>query len=256
MQYLPSVLRATSSQSLPLAQDQLAATQATEPAYQQLNADLTAQYAPSLARTNAEVQRIQSLEGAETNRQQLVGAGGDAARAAMSLDRETNPDYWKVQDAASNKAVDLLGAVNLNGLSPGEAAAVERSLNQNNTSTGNLGVNNATNTVANAMQFGGAFNSKLDRAANAITTATGTAQGARNTGFSPVNVALGQPSTSGMTQFQQSGSQGGATQGALSFGSGLLSDRFGMNSAAIGAAASRANANSVPSYIGSMPSYS
>lgn len=255
-QYLPGVLRATSAEVPRLAADQFAATALTEPAYQQLNADLTAEFAPQLAEVNSQVQRINAIRGAETNVAQLEGPGRDAAIAADRVAREANPNYYKVADAASNKAAEMLGSFNLNGLSPGEANAVERSLNQTNTSSGNLGLTNPTNIIANAMNFGGAFNNKVDRLNNALQTANSTATSSQNTGFNPVNIALGQPNVGNQTQFQQSGAQGGASQGALGFGQGLLSNQFGMNSAAISGAYSRANANSIPAYMGAMPSYS
>ena len=70
---------------------------------------------------------------AGTNLMQLNGAGGDAARSAVALNKELNPEYYTAMDAASRGAASAVNAINLNGLSPGEAAAVERSLNQTNT---------------------------------------------------------------------------------------------------------------------------
>lgn len=78
-------------------------------------------------------------------------------------------------NAANQGAVAGVNAINLNGLSPGESNAVERSLNQSNTSTGNLGLLNPETTVANAMNFGGAFNSKIPLLNSATQTASGVA---------------------------------------------------------------------------------
>jgi hypothetical protein len=82
--------------------------------------------------------------------------------------------------AANSGATQGVNAINLNGLSPGEYNATERSLNQSNASTGNLGINNGTNTVRNATDFGGAFNSKIPLLNTATTTATGTANANTN----------------------------------------------------------------------------
>jgi len=84
-------------------------------------------------------------------------------------------------NAATQGAVAGVNAINLNGLSPGESNAVERSTNQANQQSGNLGVINPTNTVANALNFGGAFNSKIGLLNTATNTATGAANAANNT---------------------------------------------------------------------------
>jgi len=86
--------------------------------------------------------------------------------------------------AAANKgAVEGVNAIDMTGLSPGEYNATERSLNQSNQATGNTGVNNGTNTVRNAMDFGGAFNNKVSLLNNATNTATNAA----NAGSSALN---------------------------------------------------------------------
>lgn len=254
-QYLPQVLQATNSQATPTAQANLAAEQATEGGYQQLNTDLTKQYAPQLAAINSQVQDQQTQAGSRTIANELAGSGGDAAVNARALLEKTNPEYAKTISASSKASQDLLGSYNLNGLSPGEAAAAERSTNQTNSGSGNLGLANPTNVVSNAMNFGEAFNAKRAALNTAIGTGNQTASTAA-AGFNPIGVATGQPGTSGLTQFQQSGTGSTGASGALSFGQGLLGQQFGQNTAAIGAAASRANANSVPAYLGAMPSYS
>lgn len=254
-QYLPGVLQATNSQAVPTAQSQLAADQATAGGEANLNASLTAQYAPILAQINSMIQNQQTQSGSSTINSELTGAGGDAAKSASDLLAQTNPAYAKTIGSASTAAQNLVNSYNLNGLSPGETNAVERSTNQSNTATGNLGLSNPTNVVSNAMNFGDAFNAKRSALNTAIGTANQTA-GTASAGFNPIGVATSQPSTSGLTQFQQSGTGASGAQGALSFGQGLLGNQFGQNNATIGAAASRANANSVPSFMGAMPSYS
>lgn len=255
--YLPQTLSATTGQIVPTAQAQLQAAQATEPGYQQLNLDQTAQYAPALAQIGSDIQRQQALSGAQTNLQQLMGPGGQSAVAADIVARAANPNYYKVQDASSEQAKNLINSINLNGLSPGEANSIERSNNQNLTSTGNLGINNPNNVITNALNFGGAYNQKLEILQNALQTGNSVAASAQNTGFNPVNVALGQPQTSTNTPSTfapvSNTAQSGAAQNTFGFGSGLMNNQFGMQDASIAAAASRANANSVPSYLGSLP---
>lgn len=254
-QYLPQILQATNSQAVPTAQANLAADQATAGGEAELNAQLTAQYAPILAQINSMIQGQQTQAGSKTIADELAGSGADASANARALLERDNPEYSKTISASSKAAQDLIGSYNLNGLSPGEAASVERSTNQTNSGTGNLGLANPTNVVSNAMNFGQAFNDKRAALNTAIGTGNSTASTA-SSGFNPIGVATGQPTTSGLTQFQQSNTGSAGASGALQFGSGLLGNQFGQNNATIGAAASRANANSVPSYMGSVPSYS
>jgi len=246
--FLPSVLQATNSQATPTAQASLAAEQATEPGAQQLNAQLTAQYAPILAQINSMIQGQQTQAGSQTIGSEIAGAGGQAAQNAADLLAKTNPAYAKTIGDSAAQSQNLMNSYNLNGLSPGETNAIERSTNQTNSATGNLGLSNPTNVVNNAMNFGEAFNAKRAALNTAIGTANQTA-GVASSGFNPIGVATSQPGTSGLTQFSPTSTGSTGASSALQFGTGLLGNQFGFNTAAEGAAASRANANAVPNYI-------
>lgn len=254
-QYLPSVLQATNSQAVPTAQSTLAADQATAGGEASLNNQVTGQYAPALAAINSGIQNQQTQAGSQTINQQIQGAGGAAADSARALLAKDNPEYANTIGAAATQSQNLLNSYNLNGLSPGEANAVERSTNQSNSASGNLGLANPTNVISNAMNFGQAFDNKRAALNTAIGTGNQTASTAIGA-FNPLSVATSQPSASGITQLPTSTTGSTGSQSALSFGQGLLGNQFGQNNATIGAAASRANANSVPSYLGSVPSYS
>lgn len=254
-QYLPSVLQATNSQAVPTAQASLAADQATAGGEAALNTQLTGQYAPQLAAINSQIQNQQTQAGSNTIAQELSGSGADAASAAKNLLASQNPDFQKTMDSSATQSQNLLNSYSLNGLSPGEAAATERSTNQGNSGTGNLGLANPTNVVSNAMNFGSAFDAKRAALNTAIGTGNQTASTAIGA-FNPITTATAQPGTSGLTQFNQSTTGSTGANSALQFGQGLMGSQFGQNNATIGAAASRANANSVPSYMGSVPSYS
>jgi hypothetical protein len=109
-------------------------------------------------------------------------------------------------NAANQGAVAGVNAINLNGLSPGESNAIERSTNQGNMATGNLGLVNPTNTISNAMNFGGAFNSKIGLLNAATNTATGAANAntsnlsATGNLFNPVGAAASAPTFSSLAQ--------------------------------------------------------
>lgn len=243
------------------AQAQLAATQATQPGYNALNLQQLQTMALPEAQVGQQVQNSNALAGSATNLADIQGAGGAAATAGQNLNELLNPNYYKTIGAASTGATDAINAINLGGLSPGEEAATERSLNQNNVGTGNLGNLNPTNTISNAMNFGGAFNNKIglmNNATNAASNVTSTAAG--NAGYSPTAMATGQPSTSTMSNFGTSAfGTGNASTNAASasnaFGAGnsLLGTMGSTNNALIGAnegyQASNNTANSPAAYM-------
>jgi len=236
-QYLPQIL-ATQNQNIgPTAQATLAATQATQPGYNALNLQQLQQYALPNAQVNQQVTNSNALAGAQTNLNQLNGAGGQAATAAQSLTNKLNPAL----SAANQGAASAVNAINLNGLSPGEYNATERSVNQGNNATGNLGLSNNTNTLSNALNFGGAFNSKIGLMNNA-TNAASTAANASTNAINPASIALGQPnqSTSTFGTGANSSTQAGAAGNTLT-SSGNLMSMFGGNANALASPTTQAN---------------
>ena len=201
--YLPGLISATSAMSPMIAENQLNAALTTQPLYNALNLQQAQQYSLPLAQVGQEVQRANALAGGETQLAQLANTGMDTARLAQQVAREGSPEYYRLASPTADKSIDLLNAVNLKGLSAGEQNAVERSLNQSNTAMGNLGLDNATNAVQNAMMFGDRYNQKLALAGGAINAADQTlnALSPNATGFNPVNVALGQPNVSTQGNF-------------------------------------------------------
>lgn len=225
-----------------------------------LNLQQLQKYALPQAEVGQQVARSNALAGAETNKAQIEGSGGDAARAASSLNRELNPEYDKSISNASNTISDVLGNINLQGLSPGESNAIERSLNQTNTNTGNAGLVNPTNVVSNAMNFGQGYNDKLKMAAGMAGQASDIANVASgNANFSPVSVAMGQPNPTTSSNFGSGqftnvnpSSSAASQSNAMGFGNNLIGNLFSSNNAAQSAGASMANATSPASYLGAV----
>lgn len=248
-QYLPGLVSATAAQQPSIAQNQFNATAATQPLYNALNLQQAQNYAVPLAQVGQQVQHSNAMAGAQTQLEQMQGPGAQSALTAEAIARATNPNYYQIQDASSSQARNLLNSINLGGLSGGEQAAVERSLAQTNNGTGNLGLNNPLNTISNAMNFGGAYNQKLGIMGNALGAANQTATSAQNTGFNPVNIALGQPNASTMGNFgtgtfsnTNANTQNNSGSNAFNFGSSVMGNMSGMNNANVGAAASQNNA--------------
>ena len=178
---LPQLLSSTTSQTGGITTSLANSAAGANPIYTQSGLDQLNKYAPGYQQAGANLERAQ----AGTTAGLLTGEGGRAASNAVALNSALNP----AQAAANRNTVDLANSINLNGLSPGESNAVERSLNQSNASTGNLGLSNGTNTVANAMNFGGAFNNKLGIASNIINSANSTAAG-QNAQINPTQFAV------------------------------------------------------------------
>jgi hypothetical protein len=123
-------------------------------------------------------------------------------------------------------------------------------LNQGNQATGNLGNSNALNTISNAMNFGQAYDAKRAGLAQALGVANQTAAGASpaNLGFSPVNLAIGQPQPGSQSNFGtgtfsnvNAGTQGQAGGNVMQFGQGVLGSMSSMNNAFTGASSTPDN---------------
>lgn len=172
---LPALMQIYNQQQTPTAQAQLAAQKATQPAYDALNLAEYNKNAPAYANTQA-----------QTNLGLLNGTGSKLASSALALNNKINP----LQAANSNAAGNLVNSINLNGLSAGEQNAVERSLNQSNYATGNLGLDNATNVVSNAMNFGNAIQAKREALGQALGTSN-MISATNNQQTNPLGIATG-----------------------------------------------------------------
>lgn len=211
LKYLPQILQATSA-----VQPGIDETQARS-ALNILN-----RFAPQAAGAGQAIQASNTAAGANTVGNTIAGQGGQNVIAANELDKAVNPEYYATRTATANKAQDVLNAINLQGLSPGEANAVERATAQTQSGTGNLGTINPTNVISNALNFGGAFNSKIPLANQAVSTATGTLPSLQSTGYTnTMNAALAQPPGSTGTNFGLASLPGTGNQ-AYSSGQGLL----------------------------------
>ena len=193
------------------------------PAANQQAFDALNQFGVPMANVGNQITAANAQAGADINRSLLTGTGAENARTAAALDREINP----TADLARTRSADLMNSINLNGLSGGERAEVERSLNKSNTATGNLGLDNATNAVSNAMQFG----NRLGQKRQELNSYVNTGINAGNTGPNATQIALAgtsAPQTNfGTSQFGQQNQQN--TQLATS----LLGNLSGIQQATI-----------------------
>jgi hypothetical protein len=164
------------------------------PVYTASGLQQLAGYAPGYTAAGAGVSDLNNLLNAGV----LNSSGSALAQAGQNVINQSNP----LQAADMAQSQNLVNSINLNGLSGGEQAAAERSLNQSNYATGNLGLDNATNAVSNAMNFGTQLQAKRTALANALGTAN-SVSGTQNSIFNPITTALSNPATSnfGLSQF-------------------------------------------------------
>jgi len=206
----PEIVRQLGQQELPAAQYDIATQEAIAPREQALAAGLYGQYAPQYAQTGSNIDL-----GA------IQGAGGQAVRAADTLQRGIEPEYFASRAAASQKLQDLLGGMDPNRLTEPEREEVARGLARSNYTSGELSAPSNQGAINAAQTFGSALTAKRNNVANAINTAaqalpqfrTGTDAFAQATGgarFGAQN-ASNAPAFTG--QSQQSGQILG--QGAL-----------------------------------------
>lgn len=214
-QALPQISNVGASNIAPINTSLAQSAAGANPIYTQSTLDQLQGSGGQYAGAGADISNINDLLSAG-----ILGSGGAAlAGGANNLLAQTNP----AQAAANTQASNLVNSINLNGLSGGEQAAVERSLNQSNYATGNLGLDNATNAVSNAMNFGQALQAKRAALGSALGTASGVS-GSQNAQFNPVNTALANPGQNNFAlgQFNPNSSASTITS-PLSFASSIFS---------------------------------
>jgi len=226
-QYLPQTLNTVNSQVGNTAQQLAAAAKANNPTYTQGTLNQLNGLAGGYQNAGANLSNQQAASQAAL----INGAGGQAAINANNLNNQVN----QAQAASNGQAANLVNSINLNGLSGGEQAAAERSLNQSNYATGNLGLDNATNVVSNAMNFGNALQAKRTALGQALGAAGGVSAN-QQTQVNPVGTAIGAGNTAtnfGLSQFNPT--QANATLSTpYSFASSLGNQIAGVASASKG----------------------
>lgn len=215
---LPELLRITNAQIGPNELAQLQSQQATAPAYAALQNQLYAQYGPEMNRVGQEIARENALAQSATDAAVLQGSGRDAARAGMALDRETDPEYYKLRETMGSRLEDLMRP----GLSGGETEAITRGLNQQNVGAGLLNTPSQTNVVSKAMTYGNAARDRLSQALGQATQALPTFRSGVDS-FGRATGKLGTLANSGDAKFQGLQQQG-AGQQAFGLSNNLLGE--------------------------------
>ncbi len=184
------------------------------------------QFAPGYQQAGIDAQTRQAGASADL----IGGEGGRTAINADFLNRAINPNYYNTANRLAQSSSDLLGSFGRGAqLGGGEMAAAERAINQGNQQTGNLGNNNAYNTVGNALNFGEYARQKQALLSGANGAVNQTVPNMVNPTFNPVSTALNAGNVSGNFGLSQyNPTQANSTLTApIQFGQSLLSGAFG-----------------------------
>lgn len=177
----PGIMGGINNQLMPTELTKLAAQKAVAPQQAQLELDVLNRYAPQIAELENRISQSRKLSDAQGDLNVLLGPGTQLATAATNLGKNViDPEFFKNREAIGNKQVELVNSFDVNKLSGGERAEVERSINADKVRSGNLGNNNAIQTVDNAMHFGSALNNKRAAIGQALQGATAGIQNFRS----------------------------------------------------------------------------
>lgn len=161
-QNYPSIVQSIGEQVLPQAEYEQAAQEAIAPREAALNAQIYSQYAP-----------IYSTAAAGADLAALQGAGGASVRAADTLSREIDPEYYATRTGTAEKLAALMGGMDPNSLTGAELENVARGLARSSAGRGQLGVPSNASAIRNALTYGSALDRKRSGVAQAIAAASG-----------------------------------------------------------------------------------
>lgn len=208
---LPGLTQVTAQNILPYEQAKIDASKVISPQQMDLQTQLYDTYGQRLNNIGNEIARTNAISQAETDKQVLEGPGKELISSALAAQRVADPEYFRTREAMAPALEKLIGSYDLTGgLSAGENAAMERSVNQGNAARGVATAPSNIATVQNAVQFGDATRRRQQEnqagLANALNVGTGFLPASR-TGFDPFKVATGKTSGANTGENKFTGTQ-------------------------------------------------
>ena len=202
----PEIMGAMRDQLRPTAEAELGVQREFAPQQQRLAYEglvgseeakrLPAGYVPGIrehAQLGADVENITRRGAAGTDLDIMRMQGPYMAQSTMDQLSQTDQPWLQTRETGRQKVQDLLGSINMGGLSGGERAEIERMNARRNMQRGQAGGGGNLTAIENAMQFGSALDRKRAALGNALQTATSFMAGSRS-GFDPVQATLGRGS--------------------------------------------------------------
>ena len=175
-QLLPYYLDTINKGNLQTAQGNLGVAQATSPGYAQLMTQIFNQYGPQLNAIGNAINRQNALAQANTESQVMAGPGQNLVKQAYDLSQVFDKPYYDTRAATAGRLQDLLGSINLNGgLSDTERNEIAQGLSREGYARGTANAPSASETVANAMQYGQAGYQRRTQQQSLLGSAISTA---------------------------------------------------------------------------------
>lgn len=198
-QYLPGLFEVLRPEQQKAEQATLDLQREFQPQLADLNVELLKQYGPEYNQVGADLARQNQQLQAENDLAILQGTGRDVITAATEAQRLADPEFYKTREVTSKAYQDLVNSYDLSGLSPTEAANIERMTNRSNSRGGVAGVGSPSTTTANAFAFDDKLQQKKSNLANVLNMYGNFQQGNRS-GVDTFQLTTGKPSVGAYNQ--------------------------------------------------------
>lgn len=218
-QYLPGLFEVLRPEQAAQERFNLETQRELQPQLADLNADLLEEFGPRYNQVGADLSRQNALLQSETDKMLMEGSGRDLVRSTIDTQRIADPEYYATREATSKAYNDLVGSYDVSGLSPSEAASIERMTNRSNSRSGNAGTGSPSNAIKNAFAFDDKLQTKKNNLANVLNMYQGIQSGNRS-GVDASLIATGKPASSGFNSNQFQGVQPFGTGSAEVSGTG------------------------------------
>lgn len=221
---LPDLTRVTGENILPFERARLEASKAITPEENQLAYDTYRQFGPLLNQIGNQIMQQNQLAAVNADTAALARARETGlVDQALALQRQADPEFYRLREQSAKKASELLDASGGPGLSPTELEEIARGLNRTNVAAGVNDIGSPTAAVRNALTFGQAGQNRRNTLSTALAATNQVMQGVRSN-FDPFLVSTGRSAFAGNTgESKFAGSQSNNLgQGTMQLSTNLL----------------------------------
>lgn len=200
-EFLPGLMQVLRPEQAESEQANVDVQRTVQPQLADLNLELLQKYGPEYNKVGADLARENQQLQAENDLSILQGTGRDVVSAATEAQRLADPEYYAAREATNKKYLDLIGTYDPTGLSPTEAANIERITNRSNTRSGTAGLGSPTSAIANAFAFDDKLQQKKQNLSNVLSQYQGLQAGNRS-GVDAGSLTTGKPFVTAFNQNQ------------------------------------------------------
>jgi hypothetical protein len=200
-EYLPGLFQVLRPEQALSEQANVDLQRGIQPQLADLNLELLQKYGPEYNKVGADLARENQQLQAANDLSILQGTGRDVVTAAAEAQRLADPEYYAAREATNKKYIDLINSYDPTGLSPTEAANIERLTNRSNTRSGTAGLGSPTSAIANAFAFDDKLQQKKQNLSNVLSQYQGLQAGNRS-GVDAGSLTTGKPFVTAFNQNQ------------------------------------------------------